>query len=478
MENPITKHIQLSKKSVSPFYSALMDVSHREVVSFHALPIANIKSIEKFELYHNYVKLLSHRSSCESTVTSPYLDSLASPSGCLLKAQEIAAELFNADQTLFITGGSTLSNQIAVQACCNINSRVIMQRGLHQSLHFAVSSLKINTKYIDDIELSPETCSSSLNLIEMKNEIQKAERIKKPFDVAIINSQTYEGVIQKLDIVLLELAKAGPSLKTIIIDEAWGAWSYFDKGLFDHTALAAGRAVNKKFGVDIVVTQSAHKSLFALRQTSYLHCIGSKKLIERLKDGRYRLHTSSPSYPLLASLDLAREMMHTKGFELVERSKKLANYLRQKINNELNIFNVIDPSDECDIDFSAIMDLTKVWVRVEENGITGAVLRDLLFKKFNIYTNRYSAHSILFNIHIGLTEADVESLLKALKEIEEIIVESNFRIDVNNEVSSTFIIPYPPGVPLVVPGELISEKMIKKLSTIRDSGMDLIFIDQ
>ncbi len=475
-----TKNIERSEinRLDTVFFTELMKISEKGIISFHALPIHNIEVLKNSRFYAKYIKLLTKRNSCELTVTSPFLDSLARPSASLSSAQEMTAKVFGADQTLFITGGSTLSNQIAIKACCNKASRILMQRGLHQSFHFSKSAMNYKATYIDDEVIRSDIEASSLNFSLMVKALKKAEDGGDPFTVVVINSQTYEGIIHRLDDILPELVRAGPSIETLIIDEAWGAWSYFDEEIRRHTAIDSGRKIFDKYKVNIVITHSAHKSLFALRQASYLHCIGDKKFQDTLRHYRYRLHTSSPSYALLASLDLASIVMEEEGIRLINRSRKNSSLLREGILNKLKEFEILElPKDKCK-EMRSMSDPTKVWIGTGNTGLSGKTLRDLLFNKYQIYTNRYTDRAILINIHIGITENNIEALLQVLKEIEKSYScqrDFNFK---KNEVSTSFVIPYPPGVPVIIPGEKISEDTIQKLSSIRDSGMDIISIEQ
>lgn len=477
MTSPTIGSLPVDTSYRLPFSDALSDQASAGVISFHTLPIGNLDALKHSPLYPRYKALLSNRSHYELTVTGPFLDSLASPSGVIAEAQQLAAKTFQSDQTLFVTAGSTLSNQIAVCACCRPSSRVLVQKGLHQSFHFSVSALQNPPVYVDDIEVCHDTGASVLNLPEMVAKLQQAEADSTPFTTVIVNSQTYEGVIQKLDEILPVLAEAGPSLENIIIDEAWGAWSCFDSHLQQHTGLTAGRRLREQHNINIVVVHSAHKSLFALRQGSYLHCLGDDYLQMRLRNARYRLHTTSPSYPIISSLDLARAHAEREGTQFVDRARLLATQFRTGVSTGLKKFRLFEEQGIQE-SHSATLDPTKVWLDTRESGLSAVDLRAILYNKFRIYTSRYADHYLLFNMHIGITEQQVETLLATLQRIEESMTYSSLLHLKEESISTSFIIPYPPGVPLVVPGERISERVLAKLNNIRASGTPLLFIEQ
>ncbi len=461
-----------------PFFSALSNITTRQVSNFHALPIGNPRALKISKFRGLYRELLSNRLNTELTITAPFFDSLAYPNSVLAESQNLAANTFGSDQTLYVTTGSTTSNQIAVAACCSNGERIIVQKGLHQSFHFALVEQRQIPEYVDDIDICRNTGATALDLQRLLKKIKAAEKTDNPFQVVIINSQSYEGVIHKLDKILLQIASAGPSINTIIIDEAWGAWSVFDANLCEHTGLLAARKLRQTHSIDVVVTHSAHKSLFALRQASLLHCVGSNKLQNRLRDARYRLHTTSPSYAILTSLDLARAQMQNEGQKYSSRCIQLAEKLRLSISKELNSFSLIDMNISRACNTPLLLDPTKVWINTSDTKLSGEELRKILFKKFGIYTCRYTETALMVNIHYGVTNRDTRRLVNALHKIERDISSKSGIALKKSSISSEFIIPYPPGVPLVVPGDKITAAVISKLNEISASGVPLLHIEQ
>ncbi|WP_280570455.1 hypothetical protein [Chromohalobacter sp. 296-RDG] len=458
------------------FYRAAHSAMLKQLISFHTLPLSNLKSLSNSRFEDKYLDLMS--SNYEMSVTEPFIDSIASLNSVLKDAEKEASRTFGTDSTLFICSGSTVSNQIAVAASCSSESRIIIQKGLHQSFHFTINSTQVKKKtYIDDIEIDETTGKTSLNVKAMLDEIICAEENKNGYDVAIINSQTYEGIQQKLDEILPLLLKHGPSLKKIIIDEAWGAWSNFSTSLSRHCAIDAAKNLRSKYEVDFIITHSAHKSLFACRQASYLHCIGGEEAIEKLKQMRYRLHTTSPNYRHLTSLDLAQCHARIEGRMFSDRAEANARLLKKLVKEKLTLFLVISSTKA---DFVAqqnyaTSDQTKVWLDISELNITGSRLREILYKEHNIYVSRYTESCVLFNIHFGITQENLNALIRALQTIEE---KNKWCISQLREdtISEYFVIPYPPGVPIVVPGERISKLRLQKIKKCIVSGVSMKFL--
>lgn len=433
---------------------SVLALGRRLNVSFHALPIGNPATFAEGPFADLYRSLLNNRGATEITITSPFLDTLASPEAAIARAEEAAARLFGADGTLFVTGGTTVSNQIVIDALSMDSRRpVLVDKGVHQSIHFALESRGKRVHYIDPKELCEHAGRTTIDLEGLVEAARSAEDVGDPFEAVIINGQTYEGVITDINVVLDALGRASPSIRTLFVDEAWGAWTYFHPTLRRTTALSAGRnARSRGSSINVVATHSAHKSLHALRQASYLHYLGDEEFAERLRVSRYRIHTTSPSYAILASLDLARAQMEVCGETMVKRCVQLATKLRDAIASDdaLNGYALNTWDIESPLDNHVIPDPTKVSIRIANLPLSGAEVRERLFVEHGVYVSRCTNSSILLNLHIGLNDENVMQLLTALRSIQ---ATAERQCGITH--SDAFIIPYPPGVPLVVPGEPI-----------------------
>lgn len=121
----------------------------------------------------------------------------------------------------------------------------------------------------------------------------------------------------------------------------------------------------------------------------------------------------------------------------------------------------------------AVNDTTKIWLDISGLKVTGSKLREILYKKHGIYISRYTNTCALFNVHFGITKSNINSLVQALHEIE--IKKDKWCISQlgENTISEHFVIPYPPGVPILVPGELISKMRLQKIKECMASGVSL-----
>jgi arginine/lysine/ornithine decarboxylase len=454
---------------------AVVDLGRRLNVSFHALPIGNPATFRNGPFADLYSALLDNRGATEITITSPFFDTLACPEAAIARAEEAAARLFGADGTLFVTGGTTVSNQIVIEALTMETHRpILIDKGVHQSIHFALETRGKRVKYVAPKDICENSGRTMLDLEELVVLASRAENEGEPFEAVIINGQTYDGIITDINVVIEALAKASPSIRTLFIDEAWGAWTYFHPVLRRTTALFAGRRARRDgSSINVVATHSAHKSLYALRQASYLHYLADADFAERLRVARFRIHTTSPSYAILASLDLARAQMEVCGEALVRRCVVLALIIQEAIINddslsgyEINPLDLSSPFDDY-----AMLDPTKVSVRITHLPLSGAELRERLFIEYGVYISRCTHNSILLNLHIGLDESNVAQLLMALRSIQAAI-ERQCAIPHSN----AFIIPYPPGVPLVVPGEQVDAAMAARLRALQSTGVKLLTI--
>ena len=126
------------------FYRAAYSAMLKQLISFHTLPLSNLKALSNSRFMDKYLDLMS--SNYEMSVTEPFIDSIASLNHVLKDAEKEASKTFGTDLTLFICSGTTVSNQIAVAAFCGSESRIIIQKGLHQSFHFTVNSAKVKRK--------------------------------------------------------------------------------------------------------------------------------------------------------------------------------------------------------------------------------------------------------------------------------------------------------------------------------------------
>lgn len=454
----------INMTGTTPVLDRLRVLQDKNIFSFHALPISSYGSSDI--IGDPSIKFLG---CSESSFTGEIFDNFFFPSGIISESQKMTAGLYNADASFYITGGTSTANQIAITALCKKGDRILADRNCHQSVHFHTQSINADVHYLCPDLRTEDGEISAWSYEHLERTLLTLQLDGKACDVLILTAQSYEGVMYDIPGVLERLLAAGISTRRFFIDEAWGSLNYFSEDTRSLTAMNTGPLLDKYPDLDIVCTHSAHKSLFCLRQASIIHCRGTDSLPDRIETAKYRIHTTSPSYPIIASLDAAQAVMAEHGKELAKHARGLASRFITGVNS-LRISGIEAVCRQVFSSHSHIhYDPTKVMLDVSSIG-TGAEIKKELYEE-NIYVKRFLNNVILFNFHIGINDQAVTSLLFALNKISQ---KKFGHIPSETEVSDKFIIPYPPGIPLVFPGEIIDKGIRNKIDEYRKNGLLII----
>lgn len=416
-------------------------------------------------------------------------DNLHDPQGMLKEAQQRAAKLYGAEESFFLINGSTCGILSAVAACVPNGGWLMMARNCHKSAYHAVLLGNLKTVY-----LYPETkpgfsfCSGlHLKQVQKAVDVFDREHPQEKIGAVVITSPTYEGVVSDVEEITEFLHQRGIPL---IVDEAHGA----------HFGLAENLPQNScKYGADIVI-HSLHKTLPAMTQTALLHVNGT--LVERRRLRRYLsvYQTSSPSYVLMASMDRALTMMAENGEEyfkeFLARRQKMMEALRQC--RRICIYDAPD-GDPC-----------KLVISVRGSGWTGKQLYDALRTEYELQPEMAAGDYVVAILTVMDTEEGLNRLTDALLELDQRIEQAAHQeedipggsaagqslflqpevsytigtaLDLPHEfirfeqaegrISGDFVYVYPPGIPLLAPGEVITRKHILQLNRIRELKLDL-----
>lgn len=463
-------------KPVTPLADAIIKLRNKTNYSFHALPIFGGASVSECNLGMKYREIFGERMcNAEMTVVGKEFDSFFFPETVIKESEQLAAELFGADGTLFVTTGTTTSNQIAIHALCNNNSKVLLDKSCHQSMHFTLNTLGARIDYISHTVSCENSDRSYWDLEELVQMALTAQQQGCPYQLIVLNAQSYDGVIYDIPGIISYLLNNGVVTRSFLIDEAWGSANYFHKSLFQYAATNITPLLHQFPDLWVVATQSAHKSLSCLRQASLIHFRGTEELLKRLQCARFRIHTTSPSYPILASIDLARAQMKMSGTTLLERTTALAESFCAQVQTDENLSSyTINSFKFPRAPFTyASADPTKVSLNISGLDTPASELKDLLYSKYGIYISRVTNDSILLNFHIGISSDAVNKLLDALRNIQS---DNASRWTESAAASDSYVIPYPPGVPLIVPGEHVTPLIRKKLNTIKRAGTRIFII--
>ena len=469
----VTSALNSAPAVETPFADALLRITGTGVGSLHALPVSQGHSIRHSSLRGKYERLFGPAYlASDASFSAPVLDSFFRPRTCLARAQQLAADAFGADRTFFITSGTTTANSVALAAMGLRGRRVLVDRTCHQSIHFSLDRIGADVTYAG---YGPTTTTSGLAVSDVEELLRcfaTAAREGAPYQAVVLSGSSYDGILLKLPELVAALFEHVDVLD-VLVDEAWSALNNFHPALRAHTALEAARKMrpHKRKQLRMFVTHSAHKSMSALRQASYLHVIADEAAQYAVEDAIYSIHTTSPSLPILASLDLARAQGVAEGAALLESCIDSASQLRALVTD--GAFPGLTAVPTCPPTRWALPDPTKVAVDFAGIGLSAHAVRTRLFHEYGLYVSRGSRSVLLFNFHIGAGADICDRLERALRDLCG--KRSHGRrpaIDLCN----SFVIPYPPGVPAAVPGELSVSDLAEQLLHYDESGIDVFSV--
>jgi len=409
----------------------------------------------------------------------PETDNLHDPKELILKAQNRASNLYKTMESHFLVNGTTGGILAAISAMANPGEKVLLQRDCHRSVFHGIAINNLEPLYI-----KPKfAVLPSRKLSVLPIQIEEAFKANPEIGLVILTYPSYDGVCFDIKAISKIVHEKGALL---LIDSAHGAHLGFSD-LFPDSPL--------KFGADVVV-QSTHKTLPAFTQGSMLH-INSKGVdLARMKRMLAVYQSSSPSYLLMAGIDSAIGIMEDQGRFLMER---LWGEI-EKFTEELKKIPGINIWDRKTMqsDFGFDFDQSKILLDFSNMGISGFHVAEILRKKYEIYVEMAGLHSLLLVTSIGNSANDfskAEAALKAIlndKTLYEAPVkmsEYSYRIpqmailpghafykkvrelplsEAEGKISGSYLTPYPPGIPLVCPGEIIPSETIAYLKDIEE----------
>lgn len=413
------------------------------------------------------------------------IDYLHSPRGALLRAQQLAAAAYGADETFFLINGSTVGNVAAIMAAAGDGQSVIVSRASHRSVYGGLVLSGAVPVYVEP-DYHP-LVGSALGVNPAR---VRALLAAHPGVVGVHNtSPNYYGYLSDVGALAQAAHDAGALM---LVDEAHGSHLRFHAGL---PPSATGR------GADLVV-QSTHKTQGALTQASMLHLCGSRADRSRVAQSLALLQSSSPSSILLASLDAARRQMATEGERLLARALQLAAHAREAVRAIPGLWCYGD--DIVGTHGVYASDPTKLVIRVSDLGLTGLAVSFRLRRAFGQDVEFADLQHIICSITIGDDERSVEALLRALRQISAdappapaplaimpppaglpemaltpraATFAPSRRVPIEQSagaVCAESIIPYPPGIPMLVPGEVIARDHLDYLAYIVGQQMAVV----
>lgn len=419
-----------------------------------------------------FKKLIGRKALCVDTTDEfDNLGTLHPATGPIKEAQELAAKAFGAKKTFFLLNGSTAGNLALAMGLTKKGQKIITNRNCHRSV---LTGMIISGA--EPLWLIPNRFEEWGIWGNVSPESVE-ELLKTHDDVAMvwITNPTYEGVVSDVKSISAVCKHYGVPL---IVDEAHACLWNFSKHL-PTPAL--------QLGADAVV-HSLHKTGGSMSQSSMLHIAENSLIdVDAVEKALKLLHTTSPSLMLLASLDAARANLDSaRGRKQLERAISNAKYLRREIEQMEHIHD-LKP------DFGYLTDVTKVFIRAD--GLSGKRLESILEIDFNIEVESASDAGLLLLSNIGNTKADMEYLVKCLKQIDKThysdicylekkkhmpmltpIIKHSLREAYYSpketipkelavgRISAEVIAECPPGIAILLPGELITEDHLPYLT--------------
>jgi arginine/lysine/ornithine decarboxylase len=394
------------------------------------------------------------------------------------------AMAYGVEHSFFLVNGSSVGNMIMLMSSCRPGDSVIISRNAHKSTMAGVI-----LSGVWPIWIQPKVDQNLDILFDSSPEqIEEALRLFPEAKAVFVTSPTYNGVAADL-VKIKEICRARG--KILLVDEAHGAHLKFHKDL----PVSAVEA-----GADMCV-QSTHKILSALSQGSVLHLQSDLVDAGRVRRVVSLLQTTSPNYLILASLDAARRQAVLEGERLLEKVIRNAESARKRINQMKNLF-VFSRKDIVSRGYD--LDVTKLTINVTRTGLSGHEIEDILAEKYKVQVDAADLFNMIAIMGIGSDKSDVDRLVDALGEIDEkyrggaqnwvlqipelttemvmnprdvFLLHKAKRVPLSKaigQISAQTLTPYPPGIPVLIPGERITKEIVNYLADLSDKDIRVV----
>ncbi len=467
--------MNLDKQKNAPIYTALQQFRRKRVVPF------DVPGHKRGRGNPELVELLGERCVGIDVNSMKPLDNLCHPVSVIKEAEELAADAFGASHSFLMVGGTTSSVQAMILSACKAGDKIILPRNVHKSAINALVLCGAIPVYID-----PKVDKNLGIPLGMEIEDLKEAMNKHPDAVAIlVNNPTYYGICSDLK-SLVKIAHEHNML--VLVDEAHGTHFYFSENL-PCSAMEAG--------ADMAAV-SMHKSGGSLTQSSLL-LLGENVNASYVEQIINLTQTTSGSYLLMSSLDISRRNLALRGKESFEKVARMAQYAREEINAIGGYYaygaELINGNSIYDFD------VTKLAVYTRDIGLAGIEVYDLLRDEYDIQIEFGDISNILAYISIGDRIQDIERLVGALADIKRLYSKPKKNIFMAEYISPTvvatpqqafygekislpiketegkicgeFVMCYPPGIPILSPGEVITKQIIDYIEFAKEKGCSM-----
>src|SRR5438477_1624726 len=477
---------QIQERARTPFYDQLKNYVWMAKDQWHTPGHSSGESLRGSPWINDFYEFMGeHVFDADLSVSVPMLDSLMEPKAVIAEAQGKAAKAFGAKRTFFATNGTSTANKVIFQTLIAPGEKLILDRNCHKSVHHGVVLSGAHPIYVD----AALNRKYGLYGPVPKKALLKAIKDHPDAQALIITSCTYDGLRYDLPPIVEAAHQRGIK---VIVDEAWYGFARFHPA-FRPTALESGADY---------ATQSTHKVLSAFSQASMIH-VNDPGFNEHLFRENFNMHTStSPQYSMIASLDVARKQAVMEGYKLLSRTLALSRELRAQITST-GVFRVLELDqllpEEVRGDGIRLAP-TKVTVDISTCGYTVEDLQRELFDRYNIQVEKSTFNTLTLLLTIGTTRSKVSRLYDALMRIARegraprrlyrfpeipgftrlrylprdafycggelvplVDEKDNIRRDLLDRACADQIVPYPPGIPVLVPGQVITREIVHYL---------------
>ena len=409
------------------------------------------------------------------------LDNLCHPVSVIKDAEELAAEAFGAANAFFMVGGTTSAVQSMIMYACKEGDKIIMPRNVHRS---AINALILTGAV--PVYVNPDVNHRLGIALGMSvSQVEQAILDNPDAKAIMVNNPTYYGICSDLKRIT-ELAHAHGML--VLVDEAHGTHFYFGEN-FPVTAMAAGADC---------ASVSMHKSGGSLTQSSFL-LLGKNINADYMRQVINLTQTTSASYLLLSSLDISRKRLALGGREIFAQTVEMAEYARSEINEIGGYYAYSRELINGDSIFD--FDVSKLSIYTLPIGLAGIEVYDLLRDEYDIQIEFGDIGNVLAYISVGDRKRDIERLISALAEIKRRFGKSGADMLTQEYISpvvaetprkafyakkrslpleetaglvcSEFVMCYPPGIPILAPGELITDEIIEYIKYAKEKGCQM-----
>lgn len=460
----------------APLFEAVVKYSRSGKASFHTPGHKHGRGI-----YAPLRRFLGRRVFAVDLTLLEEVDSLHEPRSVIKEAQRLAAQAFGADYTYFLVNGTSVGNQAMVWASLREGEKIVVPRNVHRSILGGLILTGARPVYVTPPVLNDWGIYGNIS----PEQVLEALKANPGCGAVLVTHPTYYGQVSDLQRVVGVAHRSGA---VCLVDEAHGPHFSF------HEALPPSAM---KSGADLAA-QSTHKILGAMTQASMLHLKGGRVDRARVKMGLQLLQSTSPSYVLLASLDVARLQMAVAGRRLLDRVINMARETTRSLNRIPGIW-CFGPG-HCGGAGAHAFDETRIMMHVNWP-VSGFEVAHRLRDEFKLQPEMADAQNVLFLVGQGNTWGELKRLVSAVRRLErryrgvvakrpplqlpaleparvvltprEAILGRTRRValaEAVGEVCAELLCPYPPGVPVLAPGELVTKEVLDYLGGFLRAG--------